>query len=260
MPARAAASRGWGSAGGGAGYERAPRAAQNVFTQAGLRKGVPLRPLDRAFYARDADVVARDLLGRLLVRETARGEALAARIVETEAYFGPPHSNPSLARRRDLDRAVRDEIVEKGDPASHAFPGVTPRNGVMYGPPGRAYVYLCYGMHTMLNVVTGAEGDPQAVLLRAAEAAPPLPPRAATGPGRLARAFGVTLAETGNDFAAPPLYVAGPAPRGREIAAGPRVGIRKATRLPLRFHLLGSLAVSSWRPGKPRGARVARNA
>src|SRR3954454_6922930 len=95
------------------------------------------------FYARPAVDVARDLVGTVLVRRY-RGKSYRARIVETEAYIGP----------HDL--------------ASHASKGRTARTDVMFGPPGRAYVYLIYGMHEMLNVVTSVEGDPQAVLIRAA--------------------------------------------------------------------------------------------
>ena len=101
-------------------------------------------PLPRAFFDRDTRVVARDLLGKVLVHQDGRTRR-AARIVETEAYHGP------------------------SDRASHARFGATPRTAVMFGPPGHAYVYRVYGLHHCMNVVTGPEGYPAAVLLRAAE-------------------------------------------------------------------------------------------
>src|SRR5688572_5985703 len=102
-------------------------------------------PLPRSFYARPTLTVARDLLGRVLARRTPDGTLLRGRIVEAEAYVG------------------------EEDKACHARAGRTPRTDVMYGRPGFAYVYLTYGMHHMLNVVTEAEGRPAAVLLRAVE-------------------------------------------------------------------------------------------
>lgn len=102
------------------------------------------RLLDEDFFNRDTKIVAAELLGKILVKKEENGY-LAARIVETEAYFG------------------------KEDPASHAYKGPTPRSAVMFGKPGRAYVYLCYGMHYLLNVVAEEEGRAGAVLIRAAE-------------------------------------------------------------------------------------------
>jgi DNA-3-methyladenine glycosylase len=103
------------------------------------------RILDREFYARQSTVVARDLVGKILVRALGSGESLRGIIVETEAYGGLK------------------------DPASHAFRGMTPRNEVMFGEPGFSYVYFTYGSHHCLNVVTGKQGNAQAVLIRALE-------------------------------------------------------------------------------------------
>lgn len=119
------------------------------------------RVLDRAFFERPTLVVAEEIIGKFLVRERD-GEQSAHRIVEVEAYDGPK------------------------DRASHAFRGATPRNSVMFGPAGVFYVYFCYGMHHMLNVTTGPQGFPAAVLIRGLEDV--------TGPGRLTRALGITRA------------------------------------------------------------------
>jgi DNA-3-methyladenine glycosylase len=137
-------------------------------------RSVRRRRLPLAFYRRPALEVARDLLGRTLCRRLPDGTVLRGRLVEVEAYAGP------------LDRA------------SHAHRGRTARNAPMFEAGGIAYVYLVYGMHHCLNVVTGAAGTPDAVLLRAATA----PARAsASGPGRLARAFRVDRALDGASLA-----------------------------------------------------------
>jgi DNA-3-methyladenine glycosylase len=189
------------------------------------------RPLPRRFYARSPLVVARALLGRRLVRETAAGP-LVGRIVEVEAYDG--------AR----------------DPASHAFHGETARNRTMFGPAGHAYVYFSYGMHHCLNVVTGRKGEASAVLIRALE---PLagqrhmarrrgvrePERLARGPGCVARALGLTRAHDGLDLTRGPLWIGGSRViAGHRVARSPRVGISRATTLPWRFFLLGHPCVS----------------
>ena len=187
----------------------------------------PLLP--RSFYARDALDVARDLLGRHLV---AGGVTL--RITETEAYRWP-------------------------DSACHGKHGRTPRNEVMWGPPGRAYVYLCYGIHQMLNVVTLRDGVPNAVLIRACEPVGGLPtvrrrrggrngPVLLTGPGKVGAALGIDRTDDGTV-----LYRRGalelrdgPSPAG--VLSGPRVGIGYAdpadVAAPWRFAVADSPWVS----------------
>ncbi len=199
------------------------------------------RRLSRRFFARPATEVARDLLGTVLVRPTPGGTRLAARIVEAEAY-------------------------EERDPASHSFRGETARNAVMFGPPGRVYVYFTYGMHFCMNAVTGAEGEGSAVLIRAAEPLEGLEEMAArrgtdlvhllcSGPARLCRAFDVDRTLNGVDLVAPgPLMIE----RGRsvpdaEVASGPRVGIRRGTERHWRFSIAGNPFVS---PGRPVAGRA----
>ena len=115
--------------------------------------------LGREFFARDPVTAARQLVGKILVHRTSSGE-LRMRITETEAYWG------------------------QEDTACHAHKGRTKRTEVMYGEPGTVYVYLCYGMHWMLNLVTGEKEQPEAVLIRGCEGA--------SGPGKLTRAMGIT--------------------------------------------------------------------
>ncbi len=207
------------------------------------------RALPTSFFARDADLVARDLLGRVLVHETAHGR-LAGRVVETEAYFGPPGRNPQLAQRADMPARLRARLLREGDPAAHSFVGVTERNRVMYGPPARAYVYLIYGVHECLNVTTGPSDEPQAVLLRALEPTEGVPEMArrrgrsslrdlCSGPGKLCKALGVTRAQYGHDMTEPPLWFEAGEPAAR-VEATPRVGVVGAEDLPLRFVEKGS--------------------
>lgn len=193
-------------------------------------RGLPpdsARPLPRAFYSRDTVAVARDLLGRTLVRRAHGGRAaMAGTIVETEAY-------------RSSD-----------DPASHARNGMTRRNMAMFGEVGRAYVYFTYGMHHCLNAVArGPSRDAGAVLIRAIE------PTAggcimarnrrgcaardvANGPAKLTQAMRITGDLYGADLTARgELYVAGGAPARRRVARGPRVGIRRGLDLEWNFRL-----------------------
>jgi len=189
-------------------------------------------PLPRAFYARPTVKVARDLLGKLLVRRWPDAPAQIARIVEVEAYLG------------------------ERDAASHARRGPTPRSAIMFGPPGFLYVYLIYGMYNCMNFVTEADGRAGAVLIRAAE--PLLSPGHAgvrhplSGPGKLCRGLGITLAHKGLDLTTGgELYVAdGGGGRPRK-AASPRIGVDYAgdwAARELRFYIPGNPHVS----GKPR--------
>ena len=197
--------------------------------------------LPRAFYARDAETVARELLGKVLVRRVdddawdEERTVRRARITETEAYVG------------------------EHDLASHSSKGRTARNEAMFGPPGRAYVYLIYGMHHCLNVVTGKPGDGQAVLLRAAE---PLDGWDADlrGPGRLARAFGLTRLHDKADLVRGPLRLHD-APPPERIEASPRIGVDYAkdwAQAPLRFHDASSPHVSR-RPSSATAGAQATN-
>jgi DNA-3-methyladenine glycosylase len=173
------------------------------------------RILHRSFYARPTVEVARALLGKILMH----GEA-AARIVETEAYLGT------------------------ADPAAHAFRGVTPRTRVLFGPSGHAYVYLIYGMYYCLNVVAEAEGTAGCVLIRAVEPVANLS-GSGSGPGRLTRALGITLAHNGRDLTGGPLTIRKPTrPERFEIGISPRIGIRQAADWPLRFFVRGNPHVS----------------
>jgi DNA-3-methyladenine glycosylase len=174
----------------------------------------------RTFFARAATDVAPAILGAHLVRRLPDGELLRVRIVETEAY-GPE------------------------DPASHAFGGPTRRNATMFGDAGHLYVYLVYGLHHCLNVVTDGPGRGSAVLLRAAEPLQGLEGRdACRGPGRLARALGVDLALDGADLTRGEEVWLERGERPASVAAGPRVGITKAAGRPWRYVIEGDPWVS----------------
>jgi DNA-3-methyladenine glycosylase len=207
--------------------EHGPRGASPV-----SGKDEPV-PLDCSFYERPAAVVARDLLGTIII-STVGKRRCTARIVETEAYTGPE------------------------DDASHAAAriGRTQRNDVMFGLAGRAYVYRIYGVHWCLNTVTDQEGHPSAVLVRAAEPLegidvarhrrPGRPDRdLMRGPGNLCAALGITNQLNGHMLDRPPLLIAPGSPLPDDaVATGPRVGITRAADLPLRFWETGSHWVS----------------
>ncbi len=183
--------------------------------------GVADIKLPRAFFEAKADRLAKALIGAILVRRVGE-QVLRARIVETEAYLGP------------------------ADLASHSSKGRTARTEVMFGPAGHAYVYLIYGLHQMLNIVAGRTGDAHAVLLRAAE---PLDDWKVnlTGPGRLARGFGVTKLDNGRDLTGDILYLCEAVGRRSRIVRSTRIGIDYAGRWKdelLRFHEVNNPAVS----------------
>ncbi len=198
------------------------------------------RPLPRSFYDREVTVVARDLLGRVLVRRLRDGRRLAVRLVEVEAYA-------------------------PDDPASHSYRGPTERNRTMFGPPGRLYVYFTYGMHHCLNVVTGPAGVGAAVLLRAGEPLEGLeamaerrgtrdPRLLCSGPGRLAQAFGLTREHDGADLVRGPdvRLLEGEPVLDERVVATTRVGINHGTERPWRFLVAGDPFVSR---GRPTGSR-----
>ncbi len=186
-----------------------------------------MRPLAARFYARDTRVVARALVGHVLVSDVG-GRRTAGRIVETEAYTGPT------------------------DPACHAWGGRrTPRVEPLYGPPGTAYIYFTYGRHWCLNAVTEAVGYPAAVLIRALE---PLEGLAlmrrrrggvadrvlCAGPARLCEALGVTGRLDGAVLQRGTLRIVDAGRRRGAVRVTPRIGITRAVDWPLRFVLAGS--------------------
>ncbi|APV50913.1 3-methyladenine DNA glycosylase [Betaproteobacteria bacterium GR16-43] len=178
--------------------------------------------LPRSFYDRDTIEVARDLLGKLLVHETAGGRRVG-RIVEVEAYLG------------------------EHDLAAHSSKGRTERTKVMFGPPGHAYVYLIYGMHCCMNVVTQREGHASAVLLRALEPVEGLEGRT-QGPGLLCRAMGIDRTLNAVDLTARTLYIASARQEPDiTIVKRPRIGVDYAghwARRLLRFYVKGNAFVS----------------
>ena len=180
-----------------------------------------LQALDRSWFARDAPVVAPDLLGKRLIADVD-GVVCSGRIIEAEAYM-------------------------PDDPASHTFNGRTPRNSVMFEPGGYLYVYLSYGIHHCANVVTGPQGSGQAVLIRALDRVAEIAtirrrrggrPDAelVNGPGKLCQALGIGSEHNGVDLAAGPVVIVddGSLPLGPPVV-GPRIGITKGVDTPWRF-------------------------
>ena len=207
-----------------------------------------ITPLKADFYNRDPRRVARALLGKLLLRKTPHG-ILAGRIVETEAYLG------------------------KGDPAAHSAAGKTPRNAVLFGPPGLAYVYFIYGNHYCLNVSCLPDGEAGGVLFRAMEPVVGIEQMAeargielsketnlrkiaslkkiSSGPGRMAEALDVTRErDNGKSLVTPrsDLRIVDDGYRVRRVTVTPRIGIVKAAEQLLRYFIAGNPFVSGPTP------------
>lgn len=202
-----------------------------------------IRPLNREFFSRNPRRVAREILGKVLVRETASAP-LTGRIVEVEAYLGI------------------------NDPAAHAAAGKTLRNSVLFGPPGHAYIYFIYGNHYCLNVSCEPDGRAGSLLFRALEPLTGIDemararglklhganglsekdlPKLTSGPGRLCEAFGITRdRDNGCDLttAESGLWLGDDGFRARGIVLSPRIGITKAAEQPLRYFLGGNRFVS----------------
>lgn len=199
-----------------------------------------MKKLPLSFYLReDVVAVAKELIGKVMVTAW-NGEITSGRIVETEAYAG------------------------ETDKASHASKGRTERTEVMFGPGGRAYVYLCYGIHQMFNIVTASNGIPHAILIRAVE---PMEGRdlmlqrtgkkvwdntITAGPGRVGKAFGFHTSQCGLDLTGKELYIAddGFQVNEEDIASSPRIGVDYAgdhAQWLYRFYLRNNPYVS----GKP---------
>ncbi len=202
-----------------------------------------MKPLGRAFFARGPRRVARELVGKVLVRDILAPNSgklrLAARIVEVEAYLG------------------------ENDPAAHSYAGKTARNAVLFGPPGYAYVYFIYGNHYCLNVSCDRDGKAGGVLFRAAEPLEGIEEmararevvvhgprdlvRLTSGPGRLAEAFGITrVRDNGVDLTSPDsgLWIGDDGLRAGKVQITPRIGISKAADELLRYVLGGNAFVS----------------
>ncbi|MEU9213204.1 DNA-3-methyladenine glycosylase [Streptomyces sp. NPDC048415] len=205
-------------------------------------------PLPRDFFDRPVLDVAPDLLGRVLVRTTPDGP-IELRLTEVEAYDGP------------------------NDPGSHAYRGRTPRNDVMFGPPGHVYVYFTYGMWHCMNLVCGPEGQASAVLLRAGEVtegaelarkrrlSARYDKELAKGPARLATALGVDRSLDGTDACAPvgsplTLLTGTPVPSD-QVSSGPRTGVSGDGGVhPWRFWIANDPTVSPYRAHTPRRRRT----
>jgi DNA-3-methyladenine glycosylase len=199
------------------------------------------RRLPRSFFARPSPDVAPDLLGRVLVHTLPSRRVVAVRLVETEAY-------------------------QEDDPASHSYRGPTARTNVMFGPPGRLYVYFTYGMHFCMNVVTGRNGEGSAVLLRAGEPVAGIEQMRAlrgaddlrslcSGPGRLCQALAVARDADGADLVrgASLALFEGESVEADRISVTTRVGIRNAVERPWRFFETDNTFVSRGRPSGIRG-------
>jgi len=198
------------------------------------------QPLARSFYTRPTIELAPDLLGRLLVRLMPDGTVLAGRIVETEAYLG------------------------RGDAACHSERGRTDANAPIWGPPGHAYVYLCYGFYPLMNIVAETDGVAGCVLLRALEPVEGietmrhLRPAAQNhrdlcrGPGKLCQALAIGLEFNRCDLTQGILFVDRAEVPRPACQTTPRIGIIKAADQPLRYLIPGNPYVSAAKPGPPK--------
>ncbi len=206
-----------------------------------LREVARARLLPRSFFNRDPREAARELLGKLIVRKRGK-HVLAGRIVEVEAYLGA------------------------GDAAAHAAAGRTPRNQVLWGPPGHAYVYFIYGVHYCLNISCMPEGEAGCILIRALEPVAGIQEmgkarglrdfdsasvrdlhKLTSGPGRLCQALGITRPrDNGKDMVSrsSDLQVLQDGLQPDEVAVTPRIGITKSAEMPLRFAIKGNRFVS----------------
>lgn len=199
-----------------------------------LGRRLDLRRLTRDFFARYTPDVARDLLGKVLVRQLD-GKTLTGRIVETEAYRG------------------------RDDPASHAFRGPTKRTMVMFGRAGLVYVFFSYGFHWCLNITTEATGEPGAVLIRAIEPLRGIEEMRhrrrmvkdlrllTSGPGRLTQALGIDASLNGEDVVTSRRLYLVEGKADAEIASSPRVGLSIGRETPWRYYLVGNPFVSKAR-------------
>jgi len=192
--------------------------------------------LPRTFYEQDTLSAARDLLGCFLVHREEEGTTIG-RIVENEAYV-------------------------ENDQAAHSYGGVTDRNRVLFGPPGRAYVFFIYGLYCCVNAVTGREGKGEAVLIRALEPADGIGLMEArrktdkltalcSGPGKLTQALHITMEDNGLSLTDSPLQIWSAdsiaryqPPPGDQVVQTTRIGISKSTDLPLRFYIRGNRFIS----------------
>jgi len=188
--------------------------------------------LKRDFFDRNTVVVAKELLGKILVRKV-NGKKVSGMIVETEAYRGDK------------------------DAGSHAYKKITPRNKIMFGPPGYSYVYFCYGNHYLLNIVTEGKGSPGAVLIRALEPLSNLKEmikrrkivdkyKLTNGPGKLTQAFAIRKNENGMDIikSRELFIVDSNNVRKFKIISTSRVGIKQGTEKKWRFYIKGNKYIS----------------
>ena len=191
-----------------------------------------MKKLPPSFFETDTLTLAKNLLGKYFVRKL-NNQTLIGMIVETEAYH------------------------ETGDESCHAHRGKTPRNSVMFGPPGRLYVYFTYGMHYCMNIAAEAEGIGAAVLIRALEPVEGLDimrknrgmldgeKSLCNGPAKLCQAFAISRAENGHDLQSREIYLTqGISVKSQDIVTATRIGISRAAELPWRFYVRSNLYVS----------------